>query len=68
VSFHVGSEVRHHSEWWGHEVDVDFRFFDPEGVAAVLEGAGLVVEARLERTNYDEEVESRRAYLLARRD
>jgi hypothetical protein len=32
-----------------------------------LEAAGFVVEARLERASYPEEVETRRAYLVARR-
>jgi ubiquinone/menaquinone biosynthesis C-methylase UbiE len=67
ASFHVGSEVRHWSQWWGHEVDVDFRFFEPQDVAEAVEGAGFHVEMRLERTSYPEEVETRRAYLLARR-
>lgn len=67
ASFHIGTEVRHFAEWWGHEVDVDFRFFEPADVAAALEDAGLAVEARLERVNHPEEVETRRAYLLARR-
>jgi SAM-dependent methyltransferase len=67
VSFHVGSEVRHLDEWWGHDVDIDFRFLEPEQVAASLEAAGFVVEARLERASYPEEVETRRAYLVARR-
>jgi len=67
ISFHFGSEVRHRTEWWGHEVDVDFRFFEPESVIESLESAGLVLEAKMERVNYPEEVETRRAYLLARR-
>jgi ubiquinone/menaquinone biosynthesis C-methylase UbiE len=67
VAFHVGTEVRHLAEWWGHEVDVDFRFFEPPDVAEAMEGAGLRVEVRLERTSYPEEIETRRAYLLARR-
>jgi hypothetical protein len=25
VSFHIGSEVRHLEQWWGQDVDVDFR-------------------------------------------
>jgi len=29
VSFHAGTEVRHLDEWWGHPVDVDFRFYEP---------------------------------------
>jgi SAM-dependent methyltransferase len=67
AAFHIGSEVRHLAEWWGHEVDVDFRFFEPNHVAGVLEDAGFRVEARLERASYPQEVETRRAYLLARR-
>jgi hypothetical protein len=32
-----------------------------------MDSAGLRVEARLERSNYPQEVQTRRAYLLARR-
>ncbi len=67
VSFHRGSEVRHRDEWWGQQVDVDFRFLETQDVAAALEGAGLQVQARLERTSYPAEVETWRSYLLARR-
>jgi SAM-dependent methyltransferase len=67
VAFHIGSEVRHTAEWWGHAVDVDFRFFEPPDIAETLEAAGFAVEVRLERTSYPEEIETRRAYLLARR-
>ena len=67
VSFHIGSEVRHFAEWWGHEVDLDFRFLETPEVAQVMEEAGLTVEARLERTSYPGEVDTRRAYLLGRR-
>jgi len=67
VAFHVGSQVRHLTEWWGHEVNVDFRFFEPPDIIRAIEGAGFGVEVRLERTSYPEEIETRRAYLLARR-
>jgi ubiquinone/menaquinone biosynthesis C-methylase UbiE len=67
VSFHIGSEVRHVTEFLGHQVDVDFHFFEPPRVAAAMEDAGLVVEARLERVSYPGEVDTRRGYLLARR-
>jgi SAM-dependent methyltransferase len=67
VSFHRGSEVRHRDEWWGQQVDVDFRFLQTRDVAAALEGAGLPVQARLERASYPAEVETWRTYLLARR-
>jgi SAM-dependent methyltransferase len=67
VAFHIGSEVRHVTDWLGHAVDVDFRFLEPAHVAGTMEDAGLGVEARLERTSYPEEHETRRGYLLARR-
>ena len=66
VSFHVGSEVVHRSEWWGHEVDIDFRFYEKEPVIEALVGAGFNIEASLERSSYPEEVQTRRAYVLAR--
>ncbi|WP_326796472.1 class I SAM-dependent methyltransferase [Streptomyces sp. NBC_01808] len=67
VSFHVGTEVRHLDDWWGHPVDVDFRFLEPAAVAALLGAAGFEVEATLERAHYAQEPETTRAYLLARR-
>jgi ubiquinone/menaquinone biosynthesis C-methylase UbiE len=67
VAFHAGTEVRHLDDWWGHPVDVDFRFLEPAAVAGLLGAAGFDVEATLERTHYPEEPETTRAYLLARR-
>jgi ubiquinone/menaquinone biosynthesis C-methylase UbiE len=67
VSFHVGEEVRHLDEWWGHDVDVDFHFLDPTHIAGLLEAAGFTVEMRMTRANYPHEVETSRSYLLARR-
>jgi ubiquinone/menaquinone biosynthesis C-methylase UbiE len=67
VSFHVGRGVRHFEEWWGKDVDLDFRFREVDDVAEALAGCGLEEEARLERRNYPQEIETRRAYLLARR-
>lgn len=67
VAFHVGNEVRHVAEWWGHTVDVDGWYLDPDAVVAEMEAAGLVVEGRLVRTHYPPEVTTRRAYLFGRR-
>lgn len=67
VSFHAGSEVRHLGEWWGHAVDVDFHFLDPPDIAEAIERSGFRTEMRLERVSYPGEAETRRAYLLARR-
>lgn len=67
VSFHIGTEVRHFDDWLGHEVDVDFRFLEPDDVVAEMTAAGFQVDARMERRNRPEEVETRRAYILANR-
>ncbi|MEV5611142.1 methyltransferase domain-containing protein [Streptomyces sp. NPDC052225] len=66
-AFHVGEETRHLDEWWGHEVDLDFRFLQPARIAGLLEEAGFTVEMSMERAHYAGEVDTRRAYLLARR-
>jgi len=67
LAFHAGAEVRHVTDWLGHEVEVDFRFHEPAGVTAALTAAGFTVQARLERSAYPAEVDTRRAYLLAAR-
>ncbi len=46
---------------------VDFRFLEMADVADVMQREGFGVEAWLERTSYPDEVETRRGYLLARR-
>ena len=66
VVFHVGSEVRHLTDWHGQKVDVDFRFFEPEVVVAALEAAGFAVEMEMTRSHYPDEGETRRGYVLAR--
>jgi SAM-dependent methyltransferase len=67
LAFHAGTEVRHVTDWLGHDVDVDFRFYEPADVTAALEAAGFTVQARLERAAYPAEVDTWRAYLLAAR-
>ncbi len=67
VAFHIGSEVRHREEWWGHAVHLDFRFLEPADIAQSMECAGFRTEMCLERVSYPGEVDTRRAYLLARR-
>lgn len=66
VSFHLGTERRHFTQWLDQEVDVDFQFYEMEPVTVALERAGLSVEMAAERRSYPEEVETRRGYLLAR--
>ncbi|MER6590832.1 methyltransferase domain-containing protein [Micromonospora purpureochromogenes] len=67
VAFHGGAEVRRLTDWWGHEVDVDFHFFEVETLAGALREAGFIEEARLERAHHPQEAETQRCYLLVRR-
>ncbi|MEU1540426.1 class I SAM-dependent methyltransferase [Actinacidiphila glaucinigra] len=66
VAFHTGEETRRVTQWWGHEVDVDFHFHDAATVSGALAGAGFEIEARMERAPYPQEAETRRVYVLAR--
>ncbi|MDG6105001.1 class I SAM-dependent methyltransferase [Dactylosporangium aurantiacum] len=73
VSFHTAhlehaGPVLHLSQWWGHEVDLDFRFLDPAEVAAELAAAGWTPHARVEREPLPGvEAPTRRCTLLALR-
>jgi hypothetical protein len=65
LSFHVGSEAVHRDEWWGHQVSIDFLFFQTAEVTAAMEEAGFAVERVVERDPYPEiEYQSRRAYVI----
>jgi len=68
LSFHIGAEVVHLDEWWGHPVSVDFVFFRSDEVERYLIAAGFEVERTTERDPYPPEIEhqSRRGYILAR--
>jgi ubiquinone/menaquinone biosynthesis C-methylase UbiE len=67
LSFHLGDEVRHFDELWGHEVSLDFQFYPRETVESALEQVGFTVDAYVERKPYETEVATTRAYVLARR-
>jgi SAM-dependent methyltransferase len=63
-----GDETEHADEMLGVDVDLDFRYFDADRLAATVTAAGFVIEARLVRSPYaGVEVQTTRAYLLARR-
>jgi SAM-dependent methyltransferase len=68
AAFHIGAEVVHLDDWWGHRVAVDFVFFRSDELEAYLVAAGFEVERTIERDPYSPEVEhqSRRGYVLAR--
>jgi len=75
VAFHVeeagappGSTV-HLAEWWGYRIDLDFHFLDPAELSAELARAGFTVMVRTDRQPWpDVEHQSRRSYLLSRRE
>jgi ubiquinone/menaquinone biosynthesis C-methylase UbiE len=66
VSFHMGTDIRHRTEWWGQEVDIDFHFLETALVIRHLEEAGFTLQATVERVAYPDEVDTRRSYLWAR--
>jgi len=66
LAFHVGDEVVHFDELWGHTVSVGFHFFRTDDVADSLRSAGFAVEEIVERDPYpDVEAQTRRGYILA---
>lgn len=74
VAFHVDSpefttgQVNHITNWFGHPVDLDSYFLDPDEVATQLAAAGFTVIAKMERQpTRDVEYPSRRCYLLLQR-
>ena len=68
LAFHIGDETLHLDDWWEQKVNIDFFFFQPEGMASKLHAAGFEIEEIIEREPYPEvEHQSRRAYIFARR-
>jgi hypothetical protein len=74
VAFHVGDAdvapggTRTLSTWWGHDVDLTFRFLDPAAEVAAPGRAGPPTVARVEREPYaGVEHPSRRCTLLVAR-
>ena len=69
VTFHIGDEIRHLDEWWEHKVSLDFRFFQTQHIKDVLVDADFTLTEVIERDPYPEpvEVQTRRAYLFARK-
>jgi SAM-dependent methyltransferase len=68
MAFHVGHETVHVDEWMDVRVNVDFFFHRPEQMEAWLKEAGFELDATLVREpNPDVEVETRRAYIFAKK-
>jgi SAM-dependent methyltransferase len=71
IAFHVFDDdvatggSRTLTEWWDHEVDLTFRFLDPERELAAMVDAGFRFVARIDRAPYAGiEHPSYRSYLL----
>ncbi len=69
LAFHLGDEVLHEENCWGHKVSLDLVLFGRKEVERYLTEAGFTKEDSLERVPYPPEVEyqSRRAYILAKK-
>ena len=66
LAFHIGDDVLHLDEWWGHRVSVDFIFFRTEAMVGYLRTAGFRVGEVVEREPYPGvEHQRRRAYIFA---
>jgi SAM-dependent methyltransferase len=69
LTFHLGTEVLHTEEIWGHKIDLDATFFTIDELTRCLVHAGFKIEDAKERDPYDPDVEyqSRRGYILAKK-
>lgn len=69
LSFHIGDEIVHPTEFLGQPNSMDFFFFQPSNIKQRMETAGFYIEDIIERAPYAPEVEyqSRRAYILAQK-
>lgn len=66
-SFHTGEKTVHLDEFLGHEVNIDFYFFDTDKILALLAAAGFEPLEVIERRPYaGAEHPSTRAYILAK--
>lgn len=68
LTFHIGQQTHHLEEWFDKRVFLDFRFFETAQMKVDLQMAGFELEEAVERDPYPEiEVQTRRAYLFARK-
>jgi uncharacterized protein YceH (UPF0502 family) len=67
LAMHAGAEIRHVTEAFGHEVNLDVVLHDPAHVVAVAESAGLVdIEWYLRGPLQTRQETTQRLYVLAR--
>jgi hypothetical protein len=68
LALHAGAEVRTVSDWFGHEIDLDFVLHDRAEILAVVAAAGLVDIEWYERGPLTDRGETTdRLYVLARK-
>jgi SAM-dependent methyltransferase len=69
LAFHLGDEVLHEEDLWGHKISLDLVLFTRKEVELHLANSGFTVIESLERDPYPPEVEyqSRRGYILAQK-
>ncbi len=68
LAFHLGQEIRHLDVWWDKPVSLDFIFFESAEMRGYLQAAGFEISEIIERDPYpDIEVQTRRAYIFARK-
>ena len=68
LTFHIGTKIEHVDKWWEKPVNLDFAFYEPTEMGIWLREADYELEETLVREpNPRVEVETRRAYLFARK-
>ena len=68
LALHAGAEVRSVTDWFGHEIDLDFVLHDPAEVVAIVERTGLLDVEWYERGPLTSRGETtQRLYVLARK-
>ena len=68
-SFHIGNTITHMDEFLGHQVNIDFHFFETHKVLDLLTAAGFDPIHVAEREPYkDAEYPSKRAYIWVRKN
>ena len=65
-SIHVGDDTKHTLDFLGHEVDITFRFFDPDRIRGMLLYLGWSIRDAIIRFPYEPiEAEHKRGYFWA---
>jgi uncharacterized protein len=68
LALHTGAEVRTVTDWFGHEIDLDFVLHDPAEVLAIVEQTGLLDIEWYHRGPFTARGETtQRLYVLARK-